>query len=39
MKYIIVDADNKASYGKPMSFTEVKMWFEPNVDLDEEHNK
>lgn len=39
MKYRIVDADNRASYSKPMSFAEVKAWFEPNVDLDEEHGK
>lgn len=39
MKYRIVDADNRASYSKPMRFTEVKAWFEPNVDLDEEHSK
>lgn len=35
MKYRIVDVDNKTSYSKPMCFTEVKAWFEPNVDLDE----
>lgn len=39
MKYRIVNADNRASYNKPMSFAEVKAWFEPNADLDEEHDK
>ena len=28
MKYRIVDADNRASYSKPMRFTEVKAWFD-----------
>lgn len=39
MKYRIIDVDNRASYSKPMSFAEVKAWFEPNVELDEEHSK
>ncbi len=39
MKYRIVDVGNKAAYSKSMSFAEVKAWFEPNADLDEEHNK
>ena len=39
MKYRIVDVDNRDSYSKPMSFEEVKVWFEPNVELDEEHSK
>lgn len=39
MKYRIVDADNKAVYSEPMSLAEVKAWFEPNADLDEEHSK
>lgn len=39
MKYRIVDVGNKASYSKPMRFAEVKAWFEPNADLDEEHSK
>lgn len=34
MKYRIVDVDNRASYSKPMSFEEVKAWFEPNVEFD-----
>lgn len=38
MKYRIVDVGNKAAYSKPMSFAEVKAWFEPNADLDEEHS-
>jgi hypothetical protein len=39
MKYRIVDVGNKAAYSKPMSFAEVKAWFEPNANLDEEHIK
>lgn len=39
MKYRITDVDNRTSYSKPMSFEKVKAWFEPNVDLDEEHSK
>lgn len=39
MKYRITDVDNRASYSKLMSFEEIKAWFEPNVDLDEEHSK
>lgn len=39
MKYRIINVDNRASYSKLMSFEEVKAWFEPNVELDEEHSK
>lgn len=39
MKYRIVDADNRAEYSKPKTFEEVKAWFEPNAELEEEHNK
>ena len=39
MKYRITDVDNRAFYSKLMSFEEIKAWFEPNVDLDEEHSK
>lgn len=39
MKYRIVDADNRAEYSKPKTFEEVKAWFEPNAEFEEEHNK
>ena len=39
MKYRIVDVDNRESSSKLMRFDEVKTWFEPNVELDEEHSK
>lgn len=39
MKYRIVDADNRAEYSKPKTFEEVKAWFEPNTELEEEHSK
>lgn len=39
MKYRIVDADNKAEYSKPKTFEEVKAWFEPNAELEGEHDK
>lgn len=39
MKYRIIDADNRAAYGKPKTFAEVKAWFEPNAELTEEHDK
>lgn len=37
MKYRIVDADNRAEYSKPETFEEVKAWFEPNAEFEEEH--
>lgn len=39
MKYRIVDVDNKAEYSKPKTFEEVKAWFEPNAEFEEEHNR
>lgn len=39
MKYRIVDVVNSASYSKPKTFEEVKAWFEPNAEFEEEHNK
>jgi hypothetical protein len=39
MKYRIVDADNRAEYSKQKTFEEVKAWFEPNTELEEEHSK
>ena len=39
MKYRIVDADNRAEYSKPKTFEEVKAWFEPNAEFEEEHDR
>lgn len=39
MKYRIVDVDNKAEYSKPKTFEEVKAWFEPNAEFEEEHDR
>ena len=39
MKYRIVDADNRAEYSKSKTFEEVKAWFEPSAELEEEHDK
>ena len=39
MKYRIVDVDNRAEYSKPKTFEEVKAWFEPNAEFEEEHDR
>lgn len=39
MKYRIVDADNRAEYSKPKTFEEVKAWFEPNAEFEEEYDR
>lgn len=39
MKYRIVDVDNRAEYSKPKTFEEVKAWFEPNAEFEEDHDK
>lgn len=39
MKYRIVDADNRAECSKPKTFEEVKAWFEPSAEFEEDHDK
>lgn len=39
MKYRVFDVDNRAECSKPKTFEEVKAWFEPNAEFEEDHDK